>query len=89
MTKRNRLEILRDILGIVQNNNGIKPTPLLRQSNISSTRFKKYFNEITEKKFVKEVRGSRGEKLIVLTGNGNKFLEKYKTIVSFIEEFEL
>lgn len=89
MAKRNKLEILRDILSIVQKNNRIKPTPLLRQSNISSARFKRYFNEIIDKKFVKEIRGNRGERLIVLTENGNKFLEKYKTIINFIEEFEL
>jgi len=89
MAKRGKLEIIRDILGIVQNSNSIKPTPLLRQSNISSSRFKEYFSEMIDKKFIKSVRGNRDEKLIVLTEKGNKFLEKYKTIVNFIEEFEL
>ena len=89
MVKRTRLEILRDILKIIQNSNGIKPTPLLRQSNISSSRFKKYFNELKEKKFIREIKGNRDEKLIVLNERGIKFLEKYATIISFIDEFEL
>jgi len=80
---------MRDILKIVQNNHKIKPTPLLRQSNISSSRFKEYFNEILNKKFIKEIKGNRDEKLIILTENGEKFLEKYKIIINFIEEFEL
>jgi len=89
MERRGRLEIMRDILKIVQNNHKIKPTPLLRQSNISSSRFKEYFNEILNKKFIKEIKGNRDEKLIILTENGEKFLEKYKIIINFIEEFEL
>jgi len=89
MAKRNKLEIMRDILNIVQNNKEIKPTPLLRQSNISSSRFKKYFSELSDKDFIKSVYGERNEKLIVLTNKGERFLEKYKTIINFIEEFEL
>ena len=89
MGKRNKLEIMRDILQIIQDHKHIRPTPLLRQSNISSSRFKNYFSEMIDKKFVKKTRGNKNEKLIVLTNKGNKFLEKYQAIVYFIEEFEL
>jgi len=42
--KRNKLEIIQDILKIIkQNHNSIKPTPLLRKSNLSSSRFNEYF----------------------------------------------
>lgn len=89
MTKRNKLEIIRDILKTVKDNrNKIKITPLLRQSNISSLRFKEYFNEIIKKNFVKEI-NFHGNKFVSLTEKGEKFLEKYKTIIAFIEEFEL
>ena len=57
MTKRNKLEIIKDILKIVQENNSIKPTPLLRRSNISTSRFKEYYLELLEKKFIKETSG--------------------------------
>ena len=90
MAKRGKLEIMKDILEIVRsNNNSIKPTPLLRKSNISSSKFKEYFSEITEKGFAKEVQNSEGKKFISLTDKGFKFLEKYRTIVAFIDEFEL
>ena len=89
MAKRGKLEIIKDILNIIQENrNSIKPTPLLRQSNISSSRFKEYFSELLEKRFVKEVY-NKGNKFISLTEKGLRFLEKYKTIVNFIDEFEL
>ena len=90
MAKRGKLEIIRDILKIIQENrNSIKPTPLLRQSNISSERFKKYLDDLVEKKFVKKVEGNKRGKFISLTDKGSRFLEKYKTIINFIDEFEL
>jgi predicted transcriptional regulator len=89
MAKRNKLEIIKDILTIIQSShNSIKPTPLLRQSNISSSRFKEYFSELLDKKFVKEI-NHKESKYISLTERGSRFLEKYKTIINFIDEFEL
>jgi predicted transcriptional regulator len=89
MAKRGKLEIIKDILKIIQENrNSIKPTPLLRKSNLSSARFKEYFIELLDKKFVKEF-NHKEEKFISLTEKGFKFLEKYKTIINFIDEFEL
>ena len=89
MAKRSRLEIIKDILKIIQENkNSIKITPLLRRSNISSSKFREYFNELIEKKFIKEI-GTQNGKKISLTDKGFQYLEKYKTIVGFIEEFEL
>ena len=87
MVKRGRLEIIRDILMILQNNRGaMLPTPLLRRSNLSTTRFKEYFKEMKDKKFVKV---SSEDKMVLLTEKGRRFLDKYKTIVAFIDEFEL
>ncbi|MBS3079819.1 hypothetical protein J4218_06870 [Candidatus Pacearchaeota archaeon] len=88
--KRGRLEIIKDILKIIQDNhNSIKITPLIRKSNISSNRFKEYYLEIISKQFIKEIRGKSGEKLISITEKGTKFLEKYSTIIGFLEEFDL
>jgi len=90
MVKRGKLEIMRDILRIIQeNHNSIKATPLLRITNISSNRFKKYLSELLEKNLIKEVVDKKGGKFISLTDKGFKFLERYGVIVNFIEEFEL
>ena len=60
MEKRGKLEVMRDVLKVVQENrNLIKPTPLLRKSGLSSISFKKYYEElkigdqiITEKRLI-------------------------------------
>ena len=90
MVKRGKLEIMKDILKIIQENrNYIKPTPLLRKSKLSSLGFKDYYIELIEKNLIKEITGKKGDKFVILTEKGFKFLEKYKTIVNFIDEFEL
>lgn len=89
MAKRGKLEIMKDILLIIQRNrSAIKITPLIRSSNISSARFREYYSDLLSKGLVKE-ETRRDNKLVHLTDKGQRFLEKYKTIVSFIEEFEL
>ncbi len=87
MAKRNKLEIIRDILKIIQESHSIKPTPLLRRSNISSSRFKEYYSDLLEKEFIRETYGKNKE--ISLTEKGCRYLEKYSAIVDFIDEFEL
>ena len=88
--KRDRLEVIYDILKIIMNkNNSIKPTPLLRYSNLSSSSFSEYYNELTAKGFVKEIADKKGRKYITLTDKGFNYLEKYRLILGFIDEFEL
>ena len=87
--KRVKLEIIKDILKIIQDNKEIRITPLIRKSNISSSRFYEYFQDLLQKQLIIQKTNSKTGKVIVLSEKGNKFLEKYKTIISFIEEFEL
>ena len=87
MAKRNKLEIIRDILKIIQDNRSIKPTPLIRKSNLSTSRFKEYYSELLEKEFIKET--YRANKTITLNEKGRRYLEKYSAIINFIDEFEL
>ena len=89
MTKRAKLEIIKDILKIIQDNrNSIKLTPLLRKSKLSSIGFKEYYMELINRGLIKEI-GSDRERRVSLTDRGFKFIEKYKTIIEFIDEFEL
>lgn len=90
MTKRNRLRIIYDILNMIRRHgNSIKPTPLLRFSNLSSQSFSKYLDELMEKGFIKEDVDKKKRKVIVLTVKGHKYLEKYKAINKFIDDFNL
>ncbi|MBT4351423.1 hypothetical protein HOD20_02740 [archaeon] len=88
--KRDRLEVIYDILNIIQNHkNSIKPTPLLRYSNLSSQSFSDYFKELIKKEFIKEIFDKKGKKFITLTDKGFKYLNEYKMIRSFIDDFDL
>ncbi len=88
--KRDRLEVIYDFVKIVQdNNNSIRPTPLLRKSNLSSQSFAEYLGELVEKGFVKEVPDRKGKKYITLTDKGFRLIERYSLIKGFIDEFEL
>jgi predicted transcriptional regulator len=89
MAKRGRLEIIYDILTLVkESNNGIKTTPLLRKSNLSTSRFKEYYSEILEKEFVREFNSSDGKKVLI-SEKGLLFLDKYRAITGFVDEFGL
>jgi len=88
--KRDRMEVIYDILRIIRDkHNSIKPTPLLRYSNLSSSSFNEYYIELMSKEFIKEIQDNKGKKYITLTDKGFKFLEKYQLITGFIKEFEL
>ena len=88
--KRDRLEVIYDILFLIrEKNNSIKPTPLLRFSNLSSQSFSEYITELLEKEFVKEIFDKKGRKFYSLGDKGFKYLEKYEVIKGFIDDFEL
>jgi predicted transcriptional regulator len=88
--KRDRLEVIYDILNIIKNSsNSVKPTPLLRSSNLSSQSFSDYYKELLSKEFIREIQDKKNKKFITLTDKGFKFLEKYTLIHGFINEFGL
>ncbi len=88
--KRDRLEIIHTILKIVQDHgNSIKPTPLLRFTNVSSQSFKEYYDELIDKEFIREEEDKKKRKYVTLTDKGFKYIEKYKLVLGIIDEFEL
>lgn len=90
MVKRGKLEIMKDILSLIkENRNSIKPTPLLRKSKISSARFKEYYLDLLQRELILEYFGLNQNKFVSLTDKGFRFLERYKSIVDFIDDFEL
>jgi len=90
MVKRAKLEIMRDILLIIKNNKGrMKPTPLLRRSGLSSTGFKEYYSYLITRELVRIGSDNDLNKQVILTDKGYKFIERYITIIDFIEEFDL
>jgi predicted transcriptional regulator len=89
-SKRNKLKIIYDILNMIRrHNNAIKPTPLLRYSNLSTQSFSTYLNELMERDFIKEGQDKKKRKFIMLTEKGHEYLKKYKVIIKFLEDFSL
>ncbi len=87
--KRERLEVIYDILKVIANsNNLIKPTKLLTASNLSPQMFKEYVLELKEKKFIEEIQ-NKNKKTFSLTDKGFNFLKEYKTIIELIDNFGL
>jgi len=86
--RRNRLELINEILCIVRDKQPIKKTPLLRFSNLSSQRFKDYYSDLLTKGLIKE-EDVKGRLHIILTDKGYKLVERYYQIQTIIDEFEL
>jgi predicted transcriptional regulator len=87
--KRERLDVIRDILQTIRQNREIKPTRLLYASNLSPQMFKEYINELISKKFIKFEIDDKEKKTFSLTKKGHDFLLQYKVIEDFIENFGL
>ena len=87
--KRNKLEIIKDILTVIREKNGrIKPTHILYKSNLSHQMMKEYLEELMAKKFIKEIELKQG-KTYEITPKGMNYLEEYNTIVNFTNAFGL
>ena len=87
--KRERLNIIKDILKSIQGNRKIKPTRLLYASNLSPQMFKEYIHELISKDFISLDIDEKDKKTFSLTKKGQDFLMEYKVIENFIENFGL
>jgi len=88
--KRERLDIIKDILNVImKSRNNIKPTRLLYSSNLSPQMFKEYVNELVTKGFIKFEIDKNDKKTFQLTKKGQDFLIEYKVIEEFIDNFGL
>lgn len=87
--RRNRLDIVRDVLKAIQDKGGtIKPTHLLYKSNLSHNRLKEYMDELTQKSLITEVE-IKGKTMIQITQEGHSFLERFDKLREFTDAFGL
>lgn len=91
--KRDRLEIIKDILNVIREKSGkIKPTHILYKSNLSHQMMEEYLQELIKKGFIVEQPLStkgKSTKTYSITDKGIRFLDKYRMIVDFTESFGL
>ena len=87
--RRNKIEIINDILASIQNKNGkIKPTHLLYKSNLSYKKMKEYIDELIKKEMMKEKEVDKN-KYYIITDKGLKFISEFKKMKEFTESFGL
>lgn len=87
--KRDKIEIVYDILSAVEKKGGkIKPTHLLYKANLSHQRMKKYLAELLEKGLIAEQKDD-ANRWYTLTEKGTQFITEYTRIRKFTESFGL
>ncbi len=86
--KRERTDIILDMLSVIQEKGRVKPTHLMYKANLSHTQMKSYLEELAGKGLVaKET--EKGRDYIAMTDEGYKFLAKLKEMKEFEEAFGL
>ena len=87
--KRNKLEIIRDILEVIKSRSGkVKPTHILYKSNLSHQMMEQYLLELKEKELIYESKIGNS-KTYNITERGIQYLNQYKMISDFTQSFGL
>ena len=87
--RRNRMEIINDMLIAIQQKERIKPTHLMYKSNLSHKLLKSYLEELIEKEFVKEEVTKNNYKYFFITDKGHEFLQNFRKMKEFTDSFGL
>jgi predicted transcriptional regulator len=89
MRKRDRLEIIKDILETIRNKrNNIKPTHIMYKANLSHKMLTEYLDELIEKKMVNELI-DEDKKKYEITNKGLNYLKDYNMIRGFVDSYGL
>jgi len=88
MERRNRINIIYDILRVIQERGGeIKKTHIMYQANLSHNQMKLYLNELYKKKFIENTDSKKP--LIKITKKGLDFFQQYAQVKEFEKTFGL
>jgi predicted transcriptional regulator len=88
--KRDRLEIIHDILEVVRDHRGVvRPTHILYKSNLSHPMLTEYLNELLAKGFIVQSFDKQGKKSYELTDKGHNYLRDYAVIRGFVDSYGL
>ncbi len=85
--KRERLDIILDMLTAIENKQGrIKPTHLMYCANLAHRQMKTYLEDLLKKELVQKIKHKNNE-YIVLTEQGYKMAEKIRKMKEFEKTF--
>lgn len=83
------MDIISDMLGIIQERNGIiKPTHLMYKANLSHNQMKLYLDDLKAQGLVQEIAEKTGKK-IAIAKKGRDFLMQYAKMREFEKTFGL
>jgi predicted transcriptional regulator len=87
--KRNRVEIIHDMLRIIQEKGGrIKRTHLMYKANLSHKQMTSYLKELASNSLIKDQK-TEERSLILITEKGRDFFVKYSQMREFEKTFGL
>ena len=89
MPKRNRIDIIENMLLLLSKKRNMKQTHLMYKSNLSYKQLKLYLEELIQKNFVIKEKINKNNFYISLTEQGRKFLEKIQEMKDFESTFGL
>jgi len=87
MERRNKLNIIYDILGVIQKRGEIKKTHIMYQANLSHNQMKLYLDQLYKKKFIENTNSKKP--LIKITKKGKDFFKQYSQVIEFEKTFGL
>ncbi|MBN2142024.1 hypothetical protein JW711_01720 [Candidatus Woesearchaeota archaeon] len=88
--KRDRLEIIHDILYVVrEKKDKALQTHILYKSNLSHQMLTEYLSELLTKGFMIEMTDKKGKKHYELTDKGYNYLKDYNIIRGFVDSYGL
>ncbi len=88
--KRDRLEIIRDILRAIREKDGkAKPTHVMYRANLSHKMLVQYTKELLKKGMITEVEDSKGKKSFKIKDKGFEYLKDYSMIRGFVDSYGL
>ena len=87
---RNSYQITENILDNVlkTGQSGVQVTSLIRQSNLSHSRFTSFVNKLTTSGLINKIEVD-GKKVFIVTEKGRVYLEEYKKFSNVTETFGL
>jgi predicted transcriptional regulator len=89
-SKRDRLEIINDMLSIIRDKGDrIKPTQIMYKANLSHQMLNDYMAELITKEFIIEKKDKAGKRTYTLTDKGYNFLKDYQMIRNFMQSYGL
>ena len=89
MSRRNRSEIIHDMLDSLAKNRGrLKPTRLLYKANLSHAQMKDYVEELTGRGFIELVQ-ERKAQYYEITEEGYAFLNKLNRVIEMSDALGL